>query len=131
MLFRSVAVAAFNAVNVIGMPEARIPLAQAAIYVATAPKSNKSYMAINKAMDDVKNNKIGMIPKYLRVSGYAGAEKLGNGIGYKYPHDYKGSFVKQDYLPDELKNIKYYEPTENGYEKVIKERIGKLIDKDN
>ncbi|MDD2446955.1 MAG: replication-associated recombination protein A, partial [Tissierellia bacterium] len=122
-----VAVAAFNAVNVIGMPEARIPLAQAAIYVATAPKSNKSYMAINKAMDDVKNNKIGMIPKYLRVSGYAGAEKLGNGIGYKYPHDYKGSFVKQDYLPDELKNIKYYEPTENGYEKVIKERIGKLI----
>ncbi|MDD2447126.1 MAG: replication-associated recombination protein A, partial [Tissierellia bacterium] len=67
------------------------------------------------------------MPKYLRVSGYAGAEKLGNGIGYKYPHDYKGSFVKQDYLPDELKNIKYYEPTENGYEKVIKERIGKLI----
>ena len=126
-----VAVSAFNAVNVIGMPEARIPLAQAAIYVATAPKSNKSYMAINKAIDDINNHRIGDVPKHLRSTAYYGAEKLGNGKGYKYPHDYDAGFVKQEYLPGEFKNVRYYEPSENGYEKVIKERLGKLIDKDN
>ena len=125
-----VAIAAFNAVNTIGMPEGRYPLAQAAVYVATAPKSNKSYLAINKALEDIKNIEVGKIPIHLRSTSYAGAYKLGNGKGYKYPHDYDGNFVPQDYLPDEFRGKTYYEPTENGYEKVIKERLVKLIDKD-
>lgn len=125
-----VAISAFNAVNTVGMPEGRIPLAQAAIYVATAPKSNKSYMAINKALDDIRNHEIGRVPTHLRSTGYSGAAKLGNGKGYKYPHDYTRNYVVQDYLPEEFRGVKYYDPTENGYEKVIKERLGKLIDKD-
>lgn len=125
-----VAVSAFNAVNTIGMPEGRIPLAQAAIYVATAPKSNRSYTAINKALDDIKNQRTGKVPMHLRGTGYAGSEKLGNGKGYKYPHDYKDGYVKQDYLPEEYRNVKYYDPSDSGYEKLIKERLGKIIDKD-
>ncbi len=125
-----VAVAAFNAINAIGMPEGRIPLAQAAIYVATAPKSNKSYVAINKALDDIRNKQIGKVPTHLKATGYIGAEKLGSGKGYKYPHDYKGNYVKQDYLPKEFIEVKYYEPSDNGYEKVIKERLSNLIDKE-
>ena len=125
-----VAIAAFNAVNTIGMPEGRYPLAQAALYVATAPKSNKSYLAINKALEDIKNIEVGKIPIHLRSTSYAGAYKLGNGKGYKYPHDYDGNFVPQDYLPEEFRGKTYYEPTENGYEKVIKERLVNLIDKD-
>ncbi|WFA09647.1 replication-associated recombination protein A [Tissierella sp. Yu-01] len=125
-----VAISAFNGVNAIGMPEGRILLAQAAIYVATAPKSNKSYMAINKALDDIRNREIGKVPTHLRSTGYSGAAKLGNGKGYKYPHDYIKNYVVQDYLPEEFRGIKYYEPTDNGYEKVIKERLSNLIDKD-
>ena len=126
-----VAIAAYNAVNTIGMPEGRIPLAQAAIYVATAPKSNKSYMAINKALEDIKNMQTGKIPVHLKGTGYAGADRLGNGKGYKYPHDYEDGYVAQDYLPDEFRAVKYYEPSNNGYEKLIKERLSKLIDKDS
>lgn len=126
-----VAIAAYNAVNAIGMPEGRIPLAQAAIYVATAPKSNRSYLAINKALEDIKNKETGKIPLYLKGTGYAGAEKLGNGKGYKYPHDYEGSYVTQEYLPEGFRGVTYYEPSDNGNEKAIKERLAKFIDKDS
>lgn len=125
----TVALAAFNAVNTIGMPEGRIPLAQAATYVATAPKSNRAYLAINKALEDIRTKEIGKVPVHLKSTGYAGATKLGNGKGYKYPHDFKDGYVAQEYLPDEFKGKKYYEPTDNGYEKVIKERLSQLIDK--
>jgi putative ATPase len=87
-------------------------------------------LAINKAMDDVKNKEAGKIPNYLRSTSYPGAENLGNGKGYKYPHDFKDNYVTQQYLPNEFKDTIYYEPSENGYEKVIKDRLSKLIDKD-
>jgi len=124
----NVAVSAFNAVNIIGMPEGRIPLAQAACYVACAPKSNAVYVGINKALEDVRNKTIGKVPVHLKDASYKGAKKLGHGIGYKYPHDYKGAYVKQQYLPDELINNRYYKPTNYGYKKKIKEYISKIID---
>ena len=119
----SIAVSAFNAVNVIGMPEGRIPLAQAAVYIATAPKSNAAYVGIDKALEDIRAKEIGKVPIHLRDGSYPGAKNLGNGIGYKYPHDYEGAFISQEYLPKELLGKKYYEPTENGYEKEIKNRL--------
>ena len=125
----TVALSAFRAVETVGMPEGKIPLAQAAIYVACAPKSNAAFSGILKALDDVKNKRIGEVPDYLKDANYKGASDFNHGIGYKYPHDYENSFVEQDYLPPELKEAKYYEPTENGYEKVIKERLSKLFDK--
>ncbi|MBE6081882.1 replication-associated recombination protein A [Sporanaerobacter sp. PP17-6a] len=125
----TVALSAFKAVETVGMPEGKIPLAQAAVYVACAPKSNAAFSGILKALDDVKNKRIGEVPDYLKDANYKGASDFNHGIGYKYPHDYENSFVKQDYLPPELKEAKYYEPTENGYEKVIKERLSKLFDK--
>jgi putative ATPase len=121
-----VAVAAFQATELIGMPECRINLAQAVIYVACAPKSNASYMAINKAVEDVQTIKIEGIPIPLRDSHYKGAKQFGHGKGYKYVHDYDGNYVQQQYLPDELKNKVYYSPTENGIEKKIKERLEHL-----
>lgn len=124
----NIAVSAFNAVNVIGMPEGRIPLAQAAVYIATAPKSNAVYLGIDKALEDIRTKEIGKVPKHLRDGSYPGAKNLGHGIGYKYPHDYEGSYTKQQYLPDDFIKIEYYNPTENGYEKEIKERLSKLID---
>lgn len=124
----NIAIAAFNAVNVIGMPEGRIPLAQAAVYMATAPKSNASYIGIDRALEDIRSKEIGKVPTHLRDGSYPGAKNLGNGIGYKYPHDYDGSYVPQQYLPTEFMGKKYYEPTENGYEKEIKERLIKIID---
>lgn len=127
----NLAVSAFNAVNIIGMPEGRIPLAQAAVYVACAPKSNASYLGIEKAMDDIKNKPIGMVPPHLRDASYRGAANLGYGKDYKYPHDYEGSYVKQQYLPFEMKGVKYYIPTDNGYEKQIKEHLNELFDKEN
>lgn len=125
----TVALSAFRAVETVGMPEGKIPLAQAAIYVACAPKSNAAFSGILKALDDVKNKRIGEVPDYLKDANYKGASDFNHGIGYKYPHDYENSFVEQDYLPPGLKEAKYYEPTENGYEKVIKERLSKLFDK--
>lgn len=125
-----VAIAAFNAVNTVGMPEGRIPLAQATIYVATAPKSNRSYLAINKALEDIKSMETAKVPIHLKSTGYSGAEKLGNGKGYKYPHDFDGNYVTQDYLPEEFRGKTYYEPSNNGYEKDIEERLSKLIDND-
>lgn len=114
-----VAMAAVEAVQFVGMPEARIPLAEAVTYVATAPKSNASYLAIDKAIADVRSKECGQVPIHLRDCHYKGAEKLGHGRGYKYPHDYPYHIVKQSYLPDKLKNVKYYYPTENGYEQTI------------
>lgn len=126
-----VAVAAFNAVDVIGMPEGRIILAQAAVYVASAPKSNASYVGINKALEDIRNKPIGKVPGHLKDASYKGASSFGHGKGYKYPHDYKNAYVKQQYLPDEYLDAKYYRPTNNGYEKIIKERLSKLFDKED
>lgn len=122
----TVATTAFESVNFIGMPEGRIVLAQAAIYMATAPKSNSAYIAIDKALADIKNIKTGNVPVNLRDSHYSGASKLGHGKDYLYPHSYKDGFVKQQYLPDNMMGVKYYEPTDNGYEKTIKENLDRL-----
>lgn len=122
-----VANAAFSAVSNIGMPEGRIILAQAALYIATAPKSNACYVGIDKALDDIRNMKVEDIPIHLKDSHYSGAEKLGYGKGYKYPHDYENGFVKQEYLPPNIQRKSYYSPTENGYEKTIKERLEDLF----
>lgn len=115
-----VATSAAMAVERIGMPEAQIILAQALSYVALAPKSNSSVNAIFSAMEAVKNEKTGKIPPYLMDAHYGGAKELGHGIGYKYAHDYKNHYVKQQYLPDELVGRVFYELSENGYEKELK-----------
>ncbi|MCF6465189.1 replication-associated recombination protein A [Clostridium sp. Cult2] len=125
----NIAVSAFNAVHVIGIPEGRIILAQAAVYVACAPKSNAAYIGIDKALDDIRNKPIGKVPGHLKDASYKGAANLGHGKGYKYPHSYDKAYVKQQYLPDEFIGTKYYEPTEHGYEKTIKEHLAKLFDK--
>jgi len=121
-----VATAAAQAVDFIGFPEAQIILSQAVAYIACAPKSNAAVAAIAKAMDDVRNTQISGIPMHLRDTAYKSAAKLGHGVDYKYAHDYPGSFVKQLYLPDELVGRVYYEPSENGVEKRIKETLDKL-----
>ena len=115
-----VATNAALAVERIGMPEARIILSQAALYVACAPKSNSCYMAVDKAMELVKTTKTAPVPAHLQDAHYKSASKLGHGIGYKYAHDYPNHYVKQQYLPDGLEDVKFYEPTDNGYEKQIK-----------
>ena len=115
-----VATNAALAVERLGMPEARIVLAQAASYVATAPKSNSSYVAIDKALKAVAEQKVATIPSYLKDAHYKGASKLGHGIGYQYAHDYPNHYVKQQYLPDEFRDTVFYEPSDNGYEKQIK-----------
>jgi len=116
-----VAVAAAEAVKMIGMPEARIILAHAAIAVATSPKSNSCYAAINKALDDIASKPTGEVPMHLRNAVTKGMKDLGYGKGYKYAHDYPGNIVDQEYLPDEMKGAIYYNPTANGYELRIKE----------
>lgn len=113
------AMATVQAVQFLGMPEARIPLAQAVTYIATAPKSNASYLAIDKAIAQVRSQDCGAVPIHLRDCHYKGASKLGHGIDYKYAHDYPYHIVKQQYLPDKIKKAKYYQPTSNGYEKNI------------
>jgi len=120
-----VATAAADAVHQVGMPEAGIILAQAVNYVATAPKSNASYLAYEKAMKYVTEEKTPSIPAHLQDAHYGNAEKLGHGVGYEYAHNYPNHFSHQRYLPDELGNVKFYEPTEMGYE----ERIGKWLNK--
>ena len=116
-----VATAAAQAAERLGMPEARIVLAQAATYVATAPKSNSAIVAIDEAMAAVKEQQIVTIPNHLRDAHYPGAKKLGHGNGYLYAHDYKNDYVKQQYLPDELVGRKFYHLSENGKEKETKE----------
>lgn len=103
-----VATAAMQAVNMVGMPEARIILSEAAVYVATSKKSNASYMAINKAMEDVETKDTGTIPMHIRNAPAEGMAKEGYGVGYKYPHDYPGHWVEQQYLPDKMLGTKYY-----------------------
>lgn len=115
-----VASSASQAVERIGMPEARIILAQAAAYVACAPKSNSAIIAIDKAMQMVQSQKMESIPPHLKDAHYKGAAKLGHGMGYLYAHDYPNHYVKQQYLPDELVGESFYCPSDNGYEKKIK-----------
>lgn len=117
----NVATSAALAVERIGMPEARIILAEAVSYVASAPKSNASYMAIDAALDYVKNHKTASVPAHLQDAHYKSAEKLGHGVGYQYAHSYPMHYVKQQYLPDGMEDISFYEPTEIGYEKKIKD----------
>ncbi len=119
----SVAVSAALAVERIGMPEAQIILSQAVTYVASAPKSNASCLAISRAMEAVKNTKTSPVPVHLQDSHYPGAQKLGHGKGYLYAHDFPNHYVKQQYLPDGLEEARFYEPTEQGYEKQIRERL--------
>lgn len=121
----TVAVSAAQAVERLGMPEARIVLAQAVTYIASAPKSNAAYLAVDAALENVKNYKT-TVPVHLQDSHYKGAAKLGHGIGYKYAHDYPEHYVEQQYLPNEIKDMKFYEPTEIGYEKNIKEHLNRL-----
>lgn len=123
-----VAVSAAQAVERVGMPEAQIILSQAATYVACAPKSNAACVAIDRAMETVRTVKTAPVPPHLRDSHYRGAEKLGRGTGYLYAHDFPDHYVKQQYLPDGLTDAKFYEPTENGYEKEIKARLAYLKD---
>ncbi len=124
-----VAVAASQAVERIGMPEAQIILAHAVTYVAGAPKSNAACNAIFSAMDSVRNEKT-TVPAHLQDAHYKGSANLGHGIGYKYAHDYPEHYVKQQYLPDEIKDKRFYEPTEMGYEKKIKERLERLRERE-
>ena len=115
--------AALQVAEFVGMPEARIPLAQAVIYIACAPKSNASYLAVDKAYADIEKEKVQEVPDDLKDASYRGAEKLGRGKGYKYSHDYKDHYVKQEYLRSPAT---YYQPTTQGYEAKIKQRIEKL-----
>jgi putative ATPase len=115
-----VATACLQAVTFIGLPEARISLAQATTYLASAPKSNASYLAIDRALADIDNQKILEVPRHLRDTHYSGAEKLGHGENYLYPHDFPGGYVKQNYLPEKRN---YYQPKPIGFEEKIKERL--------
>lgn len=116
----TVAVSAAQAVERLGMPEARIVLAQAVTYMASAPKSNSAIMAIDKALDLVQHTKTPPVPAHLQDAHYKSAGKLGHGAGYKYAHDYKDHYVRQQYLPDGLTDQVFYEPSENGYEAEIR-----------
>ena len=117
--------AALQISEFVGMPEARIPLAQACIYVSCAPKSNASYLAIDKAMQDIKSSKVQEVPDHLKDANLD-AEGLGHGQGYKYAHDFPGHFVKQEYT---RKKVKYYQPTDIGHEAKIRQRMEKLRNK--
>ncbi len=116
-------VAAAQAVQLLGMPEARITLAHATVAAATAPKSNASYMALNKAIADVREGRGTGVPAHLRDAHYSGAKKLGHGEGYRYPHDFEHGVVAQTYLPEDLESARYYEPTGNGQEAMIADRV--------
>ncbi len=117
-----VAVSAMYAVEKIGMPEARIPLAQATIYVATAPKSNASYVAIENAIEAVETQPLQDVPAHLKDAHYRGAKRLKRGVGYKYPHDFDGHYVEQEYLE---RKLKFYFPSDQGFEREIKKIMNK------
>lgn len=121
-----VATSAAQAVERIGMPEAQIILAQAVTYVASAPKSNSAVTAISEAMETVKNTMTAPVPPHLQDAHYKSSSKLGHGVGYKYAHDYPNHYVEQQYLPDGLTGRKFYRPSENGYEKQIREYFHKI-----
>ena len=122
----TVAVSASLAVERIGLPEARILLAQAAIYVATAPKSNASYLAVGAAQEEVRRSGNLPVPPHLQDSSYKGAKKLGRGLGYQYAHDFPNHYVEQQYLPYELTGREFFKPDGNGYETKIKEHMKRL-----
>ncbi len=115
-----VAIDAWQAAEFVGLPEARIPLAHATVYLATAPKSNSAYAALGAAMKEIEEGRTLAVPQHLRSTGYSGAKQLGHGEGYQYSHDYEGNFVPQAYLPE---GRRYYSPTENGQEGRIRERL--------
>jgi putative ATPase len=121
-----VAVAAFQALEFVGLPEAKLNLSQAATYLASAPKSNASTIAIGRASDDVRAFPAAGVAPHLRDAHYRGAAKLGHGKGYRYPHDHPGGWVEQDYLPEEVLGRRYYEPTDRGAEQEIGERLRRL-----
>ena len=121
-----IAVAAADTVQLIGMPEARIPLAEATIYLATAPKSGAVINAIDSAIADVKAGRIGTVPLHLRDAHYAGAKRLGHGKGYLFPHNDPRGVVTQQYLPDALRGTRYYEPTTHGAEREVADRLEKI-----
>lgn len=121
-----VATAAAQALEFVGLPEAQIPMTQAAIYIATAPKSNAVVKAIGKVKEDLQTRPHGPVPLHLRDSHYKGAKHLGHGKGYQYPHDFPGGYIPQQYIPDGAASGPYYEPTENGHEAEIRERMRRL-----
>jgi putative ATPase len=118
-----VAVAAAHALEHVGLPEAQLNLSQAAIHLATAPKSNRSALAIWNARGDVQNGAIGEVPAHLRDAHYKGAASLGHGVDYDYPHDHPEGWIAQQYLPDEQRDKRYYEPTEHGAEADVARRM--------
>ena len=120
------AVAAQQAVHFIGMPEGRIPLAEATVYLAVAPKSNSAYAALNRAMKDVRDSRNESVPLHLRNAVTGMMKDMGYGKSYKYSHDYEGHFVLQDYLPPSLKDRSYFQPSEEGREKELAERLRQL-----
>ncbi|WP_426592064.1 replication-associated recombination protein A [Cellulomonas sp. McL0617] len=120
------AVAAAQAVALIGMPEARIILAEAVVHLATAPKSNAAYLGIDRALADVRAGRIGSVPTHLRDAHYPGARDLGHGTGYVYAHDEPHAVAAQQYLPDELLGTRYYEPSDRGYERSVTERLDRI-----
>ena len=117
-----VAQAAADAVSFIGMPEGRIVLAHATAYLAMAPKSNRSYVAIDKAIADVRAGRAGTVPTHLRDAHYSGAKDIGHGKGYEYAHDAEHAVASQQYLPDSVANAVYYEPSDRGFERTLSER---------
>jgi len=121
-----VATATVDALNFIGLPEAKLTLSQCATYLASAPKSNAAKTAIFDAIADVQNERVDPIPNHLRNAPTKLAKNLGHGKGYKYPHNFPGNYVEETYLPGNLKDKVYYKPTDNGYEKTIKERLNKI-----
>ncbi|PYZ98794.1 replication-associated recombination protein RarA [Alteribacter lacisalsi] len=124
-----IAQAAANAVEFVGLPEARIPLAEAALYLATAPKSNAVITGIDAALAAVEKEKKGDVPVHLRDAHYKGASKLGHGEGYKYPHHYENHYVPQQYMPDHLMKKSFYSPSDNGYEKTVRKRLDYFEDR--
>jgi putative ATPase len=120
------AVAAADAVQFIGMPEGRIPLAEATAYLASTAKSNAAYLAIDAAIADVRAGGFGRVPMPLRDAHYPGAKRLGHGKGYIYPHDSEVGVVAQQYLPEELSGRRYYEPTSHGQEREVQARLDKI-----
>ncbi|WP_084103641.1 replication-associated recombination protein A [Demequina sp. NBRC 110056] len=121
-----IAQAAADAVTFIGMPEGRIPLAEATAYLATAPKSNRAYRAIDAAIADVRAGKAGVVPAHLRDAHYSGAERIGHGEGYRYSHDEPGGVAHQEYLPEALRGSRYYTPTEFGFERTLSDRLTRI-----
>jgi len=120
------AVAAAQAVQLIGMPEGRIVLAAAVVHLATAPKSNAAYLGVDAALADVRAGRVGTVPAHLRDAHYAGAKQMGHGDGYRYAHDWPHGVAPQQYLPDVLAGSRYYDPSDRGYERQVSERLERI-----